>query len=425
YCNHNEIEPHQELHSQELLENIRKFRPFQTPLSSFIYFSMRSEQFLRNLSDFGQRLIATHSYQEMVQNLREFLTNLSVSLCFIFIYPKPVKNPGAAAYLLYQRDGSHEQDFSKDLKEVNIQDIINRSDSPVQCVYPLRTTEEYLGVLVYNCHDYAQPHMCSCAIFLANNLRRLYDLEQELERSKILEEQVQLRTRELIRANEELKEEARRREAVEAEVLRISEMERMRFSLDLHDDICQRLAGLSMYAKSRITLNPDFKEFKALIDETLQLTRQYAHDAFPIELENLGLEKALETLCRTVTKQTGCHCSLVWELEPAHSQFPKATAINLYRIIQEAMANSVRHGKATWTCVKFCMGVDNQIVLTIQDNGKGDPSLNSFGTPGYTGGVGLRSIQYRAHQLGATFSIQSNHQGGTKLELVFSFPSQL
>jgi signal transduction histidine kinase len=254
-------------------------------------------------------------------------------------------------------------------------------------------------------------------------VKRLQILENEKDRALRLEQEVSYRTRDLLEANKKLSEEARRRLAVEAEVLRISEMERLRFSLDLHDDICQRLAGISMYCKSlsaREDLKPFLPELAGLIDETLSRTRRYAHDSFPVELDSFGLREAVGGLCGRINKETDCACDYTWKV-PSSVHLAQAMEINVYRIVQEALNNVVKHSKADKSAVEI-KAEGSVLLVRIKDNGKGNPLLNSenyhkLPEEGRRTGLGLRSMEYRAHQLGAECLFKSTVKGGTLVEL--------
>jgi signal transduction histidine kinase len=213
---------------------------------------------------------------------------------------------------------------------------------------------------------------------------------------------------------EKLREETRRRTVAEAEVLRIS--------IDLHDDICQRLAGISMLCKSLIPSanpQPSLPELSRLIDESLALIRLYARNSFPAELEG-GLEKALGDLCHTVTEQSGIPCVFSWTATPLPDPAPLSPAgfgpaifspaqeINLYRIAQEAIQNAVKHSGATQIKVetRFEKGC---FTLVISDNGSGTANPRE--------GMGLRSMRHRAEQLGAGFRFDSSQEGGTRVRV--------
>jgi signal transduction histidine kinase len=198
-------------------------------------------------------------------------------------------------------------------------------------------------------------------------------------------------------------------------------MERLRFSLDLHDDICQRLAGISMFCKSLaagLSSESLILELSAMIDETLSRTRQYAHNSFPVDLDSFGLKESLDALCNSVSKQ-GIPCDYSWAVSSS-SPLSRIQNINLYRIIQEALQNVVKHSRASRASVDVRIK-KRTLIATVKDNGCGNPLLNSD-PPALAGsrrreGLGLRSMRYRAHQLGAGYSFESSGEGGTRIEV--------
>jgi signal transduction histidine kinase len=200
-------------------------------------------------------------------------------------------------------------------------------------------------------------------------------------------------------------------------------MERSRFSADLHDDICQRLAGISMFSKSlaahteentgkpAVPAAPALKELSRLINETLLRTRQYAHDSFPMELDSMGLRKALDTLCLSISKQTHCECLYSWSAGEV-SPLNRTQDINVYRIIQEALQNAVKHARANRVTVEVALR-DGCFIASVQDNGAGSPALNTEEREG----LGLRSMRYRARQAGAEYVFDSREIGGTLIQI--------
>jgi signal transduction histidine kinase len=284
------------------------------------------------------------------------------------------------------------------------------------CLYYLRSGNEYLGFVLYEAPDRVYPQMCSGAVFIANTVKRLRALDDEKEHASWLETQVARRTRDLLEANEKLKAEAERRIAVEAEVLRISEMERRRFSADLHDDICQRLAGISLFCKSlaaQETPGRFLPELSELIDETLMRTRRYAHDSFPIELDAFGFREAVAGLCERAGKEGGIRCGLSW---PAPEDFflDRAQEINLFRIIQEALQIVLKLSRALEARVELSVEA-GFLAVRVSDNGRGFPPASGEHR-GRREGLGIRSMEYRAHQIGAEYRLDSR-PGSTVVEL--------
>ena len=402
----------------------------------------RSEQLLRTVSVFGQRLSTVAEVGEIPRFLEDFLVEIGARAFYLGLFPSgsltvPDRCFPAFSFENGERTRVHEGETER-LEDFLSTALDSRTEaSSSRSVYQLVAGTEIVGVAAYEVEDDALPHVYASAVFVANAIKRLRALDSEKEHSRKLEIEVAIRTKDLSETNRKLEEEAERRREVEAEVLRIGELERQRFSLDLHDDICQRLAGISMFCKSlepTIALG-DAKsvreaangvaELSVMIDETLSRTRQYAHDSFPVELDALGLKDALGTLCRTTERQTGCVCDFFWNAPP-ESPLDRAREINVYRIAQEALANAVRHSRATEVAVTVEIETaergDRFLFVRIRDNGKGNPELETeqsgrAGEKDARQGLGLRSMRYRARQIGATYRIASSLAEGTLVEL--------
>lgn len=404
-------------------------------LEAIQYKAAKSEQYLRNISVFGQHLITIHTIEDMLATLPDYLTSLEVYTFHLIAFPRQEPIFPSEGVLLYQRVNGTDS-FWPDMNNVVVlKDFFASLDSgesgrnSERMLYHLRSGKDFLGLIYYYAEDFAQPLICSSAAFLSNTLKRLRILEEEKERSRHLEKEVEHRTRDLVDTNKKLKHEARRRIEVEAEVLRISELERLRFSLDLHDDICQRLAGISMYCKSLATVpvnGETIGEIATMIDETLHLTRQYAHDSFPMELDTLGLQDALQSLCHDVEKNAACICNYSWQVS-GPSPLTGPQEINVYRIIQEALQNVIKHSKASMVDITV-IRESEAFVIRVKDNGVGAPHpgdkpycyLEDGGLPQKRNrreGLGMRSMQYRAHQLGAEYIFKSTPGKGTLVEI--------
>ncbi|MDR0600011.1 MAG: substrate-binding domain-containing protein, partial [Treponema sp.] len=196
---------------------------------------------LRYVSMLGRSLVVINTYAEMIQPLRFFLTYLDVPRFFLVMYERPRFNMGTGGNLIYERTPDRDISHIDKPVAINIAEFIQHTGScsgysHARCLYHLRSGGEFLGLALYEAPDTVHPQLYNGLILLANTVKRLFMYGDEMERKKELEREVQ--------------KEVHRRVEVEAEVLRISEMERSRFSADLHDDICQRLAGISMFSKS-------------------------------------------------------------------------------------------------------------------------------------------------------------------------------
>lgn len=409
--------------------------PFQSPkkaaelktlLDRVLYQSVKNEQLSMNLSYFGQNLNAVNSLEEMMPFLKKFLTNFKFRSFFLFLFDgdssvMPLQAKLSFEYYMKSDAVYHENENLCVLKDFFLDRLNKNQLSSQMFIQYLEFGKEKLGLIVYDCEDYVHAYIGTGVVFIANVLKRLKLFNDEKKRSLQLEHEVYLRTKELIDVNKELQLESAERIRVEGEVLKISELERMRFSMDLHDDICQRLAGISMFCKGLSAKNPQLLDLSEMIDETLHRTRQYAHDSFPMEIESLGLKKALEGFCHNIMQQVKIDCNFTWDV-PQKPCMTSVQQINIYRITQEAVQNALKHAKASTINVDVFIE-DDMFTVKISDDGRGMPiaatSEEYFHNKSsiHKQGIGLRSMKYRADQVNGIFSIESKENEGTRIIL--------
>ncbi len=379
---------------------------------------------LRDVNALGQQLSQATTLDEVFAPLERFLINSRTASFRMLVFPRPLAEIPTHGRLVFNW-----KRYSPETKEISRSSVrlarffssalaSRGKQASSRVIYPLKAGEEYLGLIVYEASDSDYPYLCNCGVFLANALKRMQVLEGEKERARQLELEVSKRTDDLTRANARLRREASRREAVEREVLRISDLERMRFSMDLHDDICQRLAGIAMLCKGLSAGDPRLQEVTSIAVETLQKTREYAQNSFPVKLDAMGLNDSLRQLCEAIERQSGIRIQYEWSAAAA-SPFTPAQELNVYRIVQEALHNVVRHSGATEATVSVRPERGGHAVK-IRDNGSGTVSLGARPPRGETEraatGLGMRSMEYRAHQLGARFTVSSSRTSGTEVK---------
>ncbi|MCW7752965.1 PAS domain S-box protein [Desulfobotulus sp. H1] len=197
---------------------------------------------------------------------------------------------------------------------------------------------------------------------------------------------------------------------LEKEILRTGEEERRKIGYDLHDDLGQHLVGVEAMARllhKRLTIaqNPAAAlagEITDLIRSATTKTRDMAKGLCPVNMDAGGLGTALSQLAEQIDNvfHVRCHMeALTRDMKMDHN-----TAINLYRIAQEAISNALRHGRAERIHMELsCHG--QHICLRIQDNGKGLPD------PLPDQGMGLGIMAHRARRIGAEFEIRNLHPG--------------
>lgn len=230
-----------------------------------------------------------------------------------------------------------------------------------------------------------------------------------------LEACVRERTAALQKANEKLHKEIAARHRLQKEILEISEREQQRIGRNLHDDLGQRLVGIS-YMSHLLAGNlksggsPEAEQadkITHLLNEALALTRSLARGLHPVALKSGGLMAALADLAEQTSQIFGIRCVFSGPRhEPA---LPDSSATHLYRIAREAVTNAVHHGKAGVIRIELGCQPD-KATLTVTDDGLGMPNLHPSRL-----GMGLRIMNYRADVIGGTLGFSTPPDGGTRV----------
>ena len=383
---------------------------------------VQSETLLRMVSHIGQDLNYGETFGALKYVVRQNLNQLGLNnFCILRFSQGNSKGLHSRNMpvdpLFVRRSGNECYEFDREMHMPLGQFYrrfyeIDPNTKPSMILKFLNAGNELIGCIFYEADENVLPYLSSIAINIAHGLNRITLAEERKKRSEFLEREVNERTKELVEANN-------RRMEVEAEILKISELERQRFSNDLHDDICQRLAGISMLCRSYSNQDTPVEknqmlELAQLIGETLQTTRQYAHNSYPVELESLGMNHSLSNLCDSFTAQSGIKCQYEWGM-PKGVHFDKIQKLNIFRIIQEALHNVLKHSNAKNVRVSVKPEARKTLIQVVDD---GVGFVND--SKGNSKGLGLNSMQYRANQIGASFVIKSNKPCGTCVQLSWS-----
>ena len=167
--------------------------------------------------------------------------------------------------------------------------------------------------------------------------------------------------------------------------------ERKRISKDLHDGIGQKLTALKL---GIINLAPQLqdKELKQQLDQisnefskSAEELRQISHQMMPKALMEQGLIQALEDLLENTFKFSPITCN--FEYYKVEGRYAERLEVSVYRIAQELLNNALKHARATEIHMQL-MELDKQLILIVEDNGKGFDS-------GLAQGQGLYNIKSR------------------------------
>lgn len=239
------------------------------------------------------------------------------------------------------------------------------------------------------------------------------EYEAELRRAHDeLEMRVERRTAALKEANEQLQSAFEERRRLENELLEIAENERRSIGFDLHDDLGQKLIGLSMMASGlerRLAQEEheacsELKKIGLLVEQMIHHTHNLAHQFSSMDAQGDDLLSVLEALASNVKKMFTISCAVATKGEiPA---LPSNTITQLYKIAQEAVNNAVKHGKGSRVWISaHCAG--GKLLLSIRNDGV------PFSGSAKKNRLGLRIMNYRANTIGAKFEIKAHGKQGT------------
>lgn len=204
----------------------------------------------------------------------------------------------------------------------------------------------------------------------------------------------------------------RERQCLEREVAATGDRERRRLGQELHDGVCQQVTAALLHCqvlgrrlKSGGTLSDgDFQTLSSLLTQTIGDARSVARGLCPLDPDPEALAAALRALAKRTREMLAVQCEItttgdVRVPDPAMAQ-------HLYRITQEAMSNAARHANATRISIELRANAD-ALLLRVEDDGVSLPAKLP------AGGMGLRTMAYRAQILGGELTVTPAPGGGT------------
>ncbi len=221
------------------------------------------------------------------------------------------------------------------------------------------------------------------------------------------------------RAEEELRESGEAFQSLAGRLLSAQEEERRLLARELHDDLSQRLAIISIGIGKLERLSgsvPDevvtqLKEIRERVIDLSSDVHDISRQLHPSIIEDLGLDRAIQSECASFTQREGIRVRYKSKDVPA--AIPIDTAVCLFRVVQEGLRNIAKHAKVKEANVSLT-GAEDRIILTIQDAGVG------FGVtqPAARPALGLTSMKERMHLIRGEFMIESTPGKGTTITVV-------
>jgi PAS domain S-box-containing protein len=238
-----------------------------------------------------------------------------------------------------------------------------------------------------------------------------------------------LRTRSVVhdmtehrRLERERAEHALLTERLSRRLVAVQEEERRRLAATLHDWTSPNLATLRLILRNITTaadapepaqLRATLEDAQALLDDTTAGLREICSDLHPTVLDFAGLQPAIESYASQFRLRTGIDVRLHGSVAPGALSSEIDSA--LFRIVQEALANCVKHARASTidiTLERLAAGVH----LTIADNGAGFDGA-ALGRGGFGGGLGLITMRERTEFVGGRFTIESSPGAGVTISI--------
>ena len=206
-------------------------------------------------------------------------------------------------------------------------------------------------------------------------------------------------------------------ENVSGQLIEAQEKERARIARDLHDDICQRLALLSMELEqvkrngSPPATKKHLEDIRQHCSEIAGDVQSLSHELHSSKLEYLGIVSAISGFCKEFGKQHAADVEFAEQNVPPN--LPKDVSLCLFRVVQEALNNAIKYSGTRQIAVTLS-GADNEVQLVIKDAGAGFDVERAK----QDRGLGLVSMQERVHLVHGYFDIQSRPGAGTKIVTV-------
>jgi signal transduction histidine kinase len=203
-------------------------------------------------------------------------------------------------------------------------------------------------------------------------------------------------------------------------LLHAQEIERSRIARELHDDIGQELALLTIELELANGLGLDLDEEKERVafsalsraHHIAKVVHDLSHSLHPARLHLLGLVAALDGLRRELS---GPNVRIAFTHQNVPASLPSDTILCLFRVAQEALQNAIRHGAAREIFMRLT-ATETQLALIVIDNGVGFDVESVKG-----GGLGLVSMRERLEAIDGTLLVRSSPGAGTRLEILVPY----
>ena len=230
---------------------------------------------------------------------------------------------------------------------------------------------------------------------------------------------VALDVTERVQAQEELRRSREQLRELTRHINKTREAERSRLAREVHDVLGGMLTAVKfglarIVRRTRSGRQPELHEIAGdllvQMQDTIDTARSISEEMRPATLDHLGLGTALSNTLERFGARYGVQVQVAGA--DASDHLPSTVAVQIFRIVQEALTNVARHAAASRVELEMLQG-EGGFLLALRDDGRG-----LHAAPRRAGAIGLFSMAERAREIGATLDVQQRREGGTQLSLV-------
>ncbi len=378
------------------------------------------------IQEIGSSLVSSFDLNDVLKEVAKAIIALDISACWLALFDSPERTPvWARLHLAYSNETV--RILSPYGLRFRTSEILPGGLAPNINSYicePLRYGDERLGYLICTAEPTDRRVFEALRDQVSGAIKGARLVNAERDRERQLEQEVRERTVQLYNTNERLLKEIEQRRTLEQELLQISNDIMGSIGRDIHDHLCQDIAGIGLRAAlidgmikradkmDAAEISREIQEIVKASGKAAELAKSIARGLYPAELEAHGLVKTIESLVVSTRKRSTAKISLT--VTSAFSINDSEKALQLYRIVQEAVGNAITHSGAGEISISLLRD-EHAVTVIIRDNGKGF-SVNSSKSQG----MGLNIMKYRASVMMGELSIKSGSQGTEIMCRVFA-----
>lgn len=228
---------------------------------------------------------------------------------------------------------------------------------------------------------------------------------------------------ERLQAEEEQKKAEAQVHILTQELLNVQEIERKRIALDLHDNVAQELSAMKVMSEALCTeatmdqeqLQRQMGEWTKVLNQCVGTIRELSYNLMPPGLEHLGIKSALASYCRDFSKKNFIQVDFSTAgMDQLSLRLDYDIAINIYRLVQEALNNVKKHAGASRAKVRL-VASGSKLMLQIEDDGVGCDLAEVQAKAVSAKRLGMLGMQERVKLLAGSLKITSHPQEGMKI----------